>query len=194
MPKVTNPIDFDLFNSLFEYVLNSESGLIYKQDVMSGTRPIKAGTRAGCKHKKYWVICVNKRQYKVHRIVWTLHKGSDFDGVIDHINGDGFDNRIENLREASWVTNRQNISTPKNNTSGFIGVAWQEATKRWSASIMINGKRKFLGYFENPEDGFEAYVQAKKELHTFNPELRNWTGIKTKQPENGDAPRRELTT
>lgn len=166
-------MDFDFFNSRFFYdPINSKSGLAYKQDVKSGTRPIKAGTQAGCRHKNYWVLTANKKQYKVHRVVWMLNKGSDFNTYIDHINGNGFDNRIENLREASSAENRQNIAKLKNNTSGFIGVSWQENTQQWMASIMIDGKRKFLGYFKNAEEGFEAYKNAKKELHTFNPIIR----------------------
>lgn len=173
LAKKPIPMDFEFFNARFEYApTKSESGLVYRQDVMSGTRPIKAGTQAGCKHDKYWVITVKRRQYKVHRIIWMLHKGADFSTMVDHINGDGFDNRIENLREATDSDNRQNISVLKNNRSGFIGVAWQEATKRWTASIMVNGMRKFLGYYQTPEEGFEAYQKAKRELHLFNPEVR----------------------
>jgi len=173
MARKPTPMNFELFNDRFKYdPSNGGSSLVYKKDVVSGTRPIRKGSPAGCKHGKYWVITVDKRQYKVHRIVWLLHSGKDFDTQIDHINGDGLDNRIENLREATSADNRQNIAVLRNNRSGFIGVAWQEATKRWTASIMVNGVRKFLGYYQTPEEGFEAYTKAKRELHTFNPEVR----------------------
>lgn len=174
MAKKPAPMDFAVFNDRFKYDPSvGGSCLVYKKEVLSGTRPIRKGTPAGCKHTNYWVIAVDKRQYKVHRIVWMLHKGEDFEANIDHINGDGFDNRIENLREATSADNRQNIAVPKNNKSGFIGVAWQESTKRWSASIMANGVRTFLGYYQTPEEGFEVYAKAKRELHSFNPKVRS---------------------
>ena len=167
-------IDYEKFNEIFEYVDTAiGSGLIYKKDILSGRRPIKSGTMAGCKAKNYWVVAVDKKQYKVHRIVWALHKKADFNLCIDHINGNGYDNRIENLREATSAQNRQNSITPANNTSGFIGVSFDKQSMKWKASIMANGRRKFLGSFESAEEGFAAYIGAKKELHVFSPVLRN---------------------
>lgn len=173
MPRKPIPMNFDLFSSRFLYAPEiSPSGLIYKVDIASGARKIKAGTPVGCKSRQYWVVMVNRVQFKIHRIIWLLHTGQDFCHVLDHINGNGFDNRIENLRSATTAENRQNISLPKNNKSGFIGVSWTESTGKWMASIMVDGKRHFLGNFDDAKAASEAYAKAKERLHTFSPKLR----------------------
>lgn len=94
------------------------------------------------------------------------------DGEIDHINGDRKDNRLENLRLATSSENKQNIGLKSNNRSGFTGVSWFAAAKKWRADITIAGKMRHLGRFDTPEAAAEAYAKAKAELHTFNPVAR----------------------
>lgn len=183
MPRQPIPMNFELLASRFLYNPEvSPSGLIYKTDIASGARKIKAGTPVGCKAKKYWVVTVNRVQLKIHRIIWLLHTEQDFCYAIDHVNGNGFDNRIENLRSATDAENRQNLALPRNNRSGFIGVSWTEATGKWTASIMANGERHFLGHFDDAKSASEAYAKAKERLHIFNPKVRTQTeerGLRT---------------
>ena len=84
---------------------------------------------------------------------------------IDHINVARGDNRFSNLREATRSENLRNRGAQKNNTSGFKGVSWQKSSRKWDARINIHGKVVHLGYFDDPEDAYQAYCQAAKELH-----------------------------
>lgn len=105
--------------------------------------------------------------FQVHRIVWLMHHG-DLPDVLDHINGDRADNRIENLRSVTRAMNRQNLrSATRINRTGFLGVTLVARNKKrpFLAAIKVDGKRRELGYFEKPELAHEAYVTAKRKFH-----------------------------
>ena len=80
---------------------------------------------------------------------------------IDHINGNGLDNRKENLR---WVTpsqNQHNRRKTKNNTySKYKGVSWDRQHKVWVAKISVNYKRIYLGGYKTEITTAKAYDQA----------------------------------
>lgn len=80
----------------------------------------------------------------------------------DHKNGNGLDNRKNNLRLATDHQNSMNQGIRRDNTSGFKGVGLaKRCTKRpYSAAITLNGKLFYLGYFDNPIDAAKAYDQA----------------------------------
>lgn len=51
------------------------------------------------------------------------------------------------------------------NNSGFKGVAWSKAAGKWQAYITANRKRRHLGLFDTPEDGYAAYCESARKLH-----------------------------
>ena len=53
----------------------------------------------------------------------------------------------------------------KNNRSGIKGVHWNAADKRWKASIKVEGKNLYLGYFKNKDDAAAVVNVARTELH-----------------------------
>jgi len=75
--------------------------------------------------------------------------------VIDHINGNPFDNRRANLRICTNTQNSRNCKLSKNNTSGYVGVRMTESGK-WHAQIMVNRKEINLGRYEKLEDAIKA--------------------------------------
>ena len=85
-----------------------------------------------------------------HRMIFAL-KHNYLPEFIDHINGNRSDNRIENLRAATRQINGRNAKKPISNTSGHIGVSWNNRDKRWAAYITVNRKRKMLGNFVDKE-------------------------------------------
>lgn len=82
---------------------------------------------------------------------------------VDHINGNGLDNRKENLR---LCTHQQNLlnkkNSYKNNKLGIKGVCWRDDTKRFQAQICVGGKNIRLGYFNVLGDADQAYREAEK--------------------------------
>lgn len=120
----------------------------------------KAGNEAGGQNNGYLTIKLNRKSYKAHRIAWLLTYGSWPEDQIDHINGNGLDNRLENLRAVSKGENLRNQKIPKNNTSGTLGVSFDKRYKSYLASIQINGKSKYLGLFKNKEEAIAARAAA----------------------------------
>ena len=121
-------------------------------------------TAGGVSGTGYRNVGINGTLYLVHRIIWKLHHGTGPGPILDHINRDKQDNRVENLREISKAENCQNTVDPRsNNASGFMGVS--RHGDRWRATIWANGERKNLGCFDAPEQAQAAYLQAKALLH-----------------------------
>jgi len=119
-----------------------------------------------------WYAHSNKRGH-VYPRTWTGKGGQrmfmhamilgEYKGIVDHINGNGLDNRKANLRIATYSENGANRRiSKKNNTSGFKGVSWYKPHKKWRAGICFDGKCKHLGYFDSKEEAAEAYNKAAK--------------------------------
>lgn len=99
------------------------------------------------------------REY-AHRLVWVMHNGPIPDGMmVDHINLDKTDNRIENLRPVNKSGNAQN--------SRWKGFWLDTRSGKWRAQIKIDGKCKHLGLYNTEEDARQSYLKAKSELHKF---------------------------
>lgn len=114
---------------------------------------------------RYWCIKIDNKKYSAHRLAWLYIHGNFPSRHIDHIDGNGTNNAIANLREATRSENMQNRRLHSNNTSGMRGVMWHKATGKWLAKIQANGKPKHLGLFDSQGAAHEAYVNAAKELH-----------------------------
>lgn len=99
----------------------------------------------------------------MHRVLCEPEKGF----VVDHINGNGLDNRRTNLRVVPLSVNRLSAKVSKNNTTGFKGVVFEKRTGKWVSRVTrrIDGKRKsfHLGTFNSPHDAHDAYVAFIKE-------------------------------
>ena len=89
----------------------------------------------------------------MHQII--LGKKDDLE--VDHINGDGLDNRRENLR---FVTRQQNCWNAKGKSGGFKGATFSKEKGLWAARIYVSGHNRHIGYFKEEEDAAIAYNVA----------------------------------
>ena len=130
-----------------------------------GRPKAKAGSIAGGKNwKGYWLICVDGKRYRAHRLAWLYVYGSIPKHQIDHINQDKLDNRIANLREVTNAENHRNMGIPKNNKSGYRGVSFFKTRSKWVARIRDGAVYRCLGYFDCPTTAAIAYHKKKLEL------------------------------
>jgi hypothetical protein len=129
--------------------------------------PIKGrvvpGDRAGTTKGGYVTIRFRRRIITAHRLAWFYVHGVFPAKLLDHINCDGRDNRLANLREATASGNGANRKVSRNNTSGLKGVHWAADCGRWCAQIRVHGKRRNLGYFSTKAEAGAAYQRAAME-------------------------------
>lgn len=131
----------------------------------------REGTSAGSKRNydkngdlQYVCVGLDGKKYTAHRLAWLINYGRWPVGDIDHINGDGLDNRLANLREVPRFQNLRNASRQRNNTSGVTGVYWETQSKQWHAQIKSHGKVKFLGRFNTLDEATAARKKAEAEF------------------------------
>lgn len=91
---------------------------------------------------------------------------------VDHANGDGLDNRRQNLRQATQQQNMRNSRKYRGGSSRYKGVCWKIRNQRWLAQIYVSEqdasgvptKRKLhLGTFTDQETAARAYDAAARE-------------------------------
>lgn len=95
----------------------------------------------------------------MHRLLMCAKKGQQ----VDHANGNGLDNRRQNIRLCNQSQNNANIRTGHRASTGFRGV-YENPRGTYFAAISINGRIKNLGTFVQKEDAALAYDRAKKTL------------------------------
>lgn len=123
----------------------------------SGGHGRSAGKVAGHDDGKgYLSIMLLGQRYKLHRVIWMLHHGDYPMGMIDHINGDRRDNRIENLRLATAAQSVHNRLRAGGHGTGVS----KNARGRWCARIQAGGEKVYLGYYDTPEEAAAAYAGA----------------------------------
>lgn len=83
---------------------------------------------------------------------------------VDHLDGDGLNNRQSNLREAEGQ-NSANTHSHWDGTSVFKGVSWHESRHKWTAQLTVRGVKQHLGYFAVETDAARAYDAAARQVH-----------------------------
>jgi len=106
----------------------------------------------------YIVVYLKGKNYYAHRVAYYLHYGVDPGAnLVDHINGDRTDNRIENLRLVDHKGNGCNRAQ----ASG----AYLNNTNVWFSRIKVNGEKIYLGTFKTFDEAHQAYLEAKRTYH-----------------------------
>jgi hypothetical protein len=117
-------------------------------------------TRNGKKYIAFGVL--NKNMY-AHVIAWFLQTGSWAEEVVDHIDGDGTNNKWNNLRSVSRKINQRNKCRHRNNTSGHTGIYWEKRISKWFVKLAVDGKQVYLGYFKDKNEAIQCRLAAEKQ-------------------------------
>lgn len=103
------------------------------------------------------------RSVTMHREVVDAAPGEQ----VDHLNGDGLDNRRRNLRRATAGVNGRNRRTPSRRASSrWPNVVWNRSSDRWQAQCERRGRLVYLGTFVDELDAAQAvldYLRAERD-------------------------------
>ena len=141
-------LDYDLDTGVFTWKVNK-------------SQSTKAGDVAGWVCDGYRGIEINNKGYKAHRLAWLYVYGEMPKNLIDHIDNNRSNNRISNLREATYQSNSENYKTPKTNKSGVKNVSWYKNLNKWVVSMSIKKTKKTIGYFDDLELAELVAVEAR---------------------------------
>lgn len=145
-------------NRIFSY--DMETGLLTWR-VRQGIA--KPGDAAGIYPANgYPNVRILRHRLKIHQVAWLICYGKLPNGVIDHIDRDKRNNRIKNLREATFSENALNCDRFDHRNQGVTGATWSKYS--WISRISVDGRRVYLGRFPTAEAANAAYVAAEKKL------------------------------
>lgn len=144
------------------------TGLLFwrvREDVPARTNKRFAGKPAGGPDGQYGYITIRlyDRLYQAHRLVWLHVHGVWPEAVLDHIDGNPTNNRLENLRPATRAENNRNKIGK--GVTPYKGITREPGTNRWVAQIQLGKKNHRLGSFDTPELAHAAYCEAAARYH-----------------------------
>jgi hypothetical protein len=119
---------------------------------------------AGANATNCITVTVDGRRYVAHRIIWKLVHGVEPKHLIDHVDGDPFNNKLNNLREATYTENNRNC-VPYGRSKAKGVYQCRKGSTRWSARIRTPSGRTTLGTFDTIEEASAAYAAAALSLH-----------------------------
>lgn len=146
---------------VFKY--DPETGFIFWSKPRKGI--LKNGVAGTITKRGYVSVMVDGKKLYRHRIAWALTHGEFPHCPIDHINGIKGDDRIENLRLATYSQNGYNRGKTSHNKTGFKGVHVVKRSGKFRSRITVNKEVFTLGVFDTSEDAAEAYQKAAKTMH-----------------------------
>lgn len=107
----------------------------------------------------YIQVSIDDRLYRAHMLIWIMHNNT-ISGVIDHIDGDGLNNKLSNLRDIKQSSNIRKCKMRKNNTNGYRGVSLTDSGK-YAVAITKNRKKIHLGRYTDIAYAGRVYATAE---------------------------------
>ena len=109
-----------------------------------------------------------KSTIQLHRIVAKAFlPNPENKKVVNHIDGDKLNNRVDNLE---WTSHRENSCHYYNNidTGTPVGVYKRKKYNKYTSHVHVDGKKIFLGDYNTAEDAYQARVEYFKSNNIKN--------------------------
>jgi hypothetical protein len=106
----------------------------------------------------YRQLYVQGKGYLLHRLIFYYHNGY-FPKVVDHIDGDITNNKIENLQGCDQRLNIAKSKMFKTNNTGFRGVHFNKLANKYEAYVWIDSKKHYCGLYNTAGDAYNARIE-----------------------------------
>ena len=143
---------------------------VYQISDLGRVKSLKYGKEKilkGSMGKTYKSVNIQGQRKCMHVLVAEAFLGHVTCGhsiVVDHVDGNHLNNRLDNLQ---LISHRENIVKglkAKGGTSKHVGVSWGKHVNKWLVRIEVNGKQKHLGVFTDELEASEAYQTELNKL------------------------------
>lgn len=165
MTPTEHELSIEELNKLFFY--DKEGFLVEK--TTRNSRATKGKIVGSSDGKGYLTVNINKRRYRVHRIIWAMHNNRWPEDEIDHIDRNKSNNKIENLREAS-----RSINSLNRRKNGYYKCdEGYRAQLRFNKKTYIGPRRASIEEALHDFDDFNASVTQLVECLSCKEEVRD---------------------
>lgn len=144
------------------FTFNHETGVLAWKVKRPGPGTSIGQEAGSIKHDgRYRSFVLFHKRYYTHRVIWELVNGPIPEGMcIDHINGNGLDNKLSNLRITTLSGNQRNRRVPKTNRTGVPGVVHHGNGKGFNVTCA----GRYVGYFTD----ITQAIQVRKHAEGIN--------------------------
>lgn len=145
-------------------MINNREVLLSEEDFDLYERAITISKTHPQSKTRYASTWLDKKNAYIHRVVMArvLNRTLLRSERVDHINGNGLDNRRENLRVCTHAQNMRNQNRVVNATSKYKGVSFYRGW--WHSRLTYNYKSVYIGKYDNEYDAMLAYNEKANEL------------------------------
>lgn len=163
------------WHSYFEYSEESPSGLVWKiPRLFKGVENYKrvgqpVGSKVITKNNSYWSVGLTvegvRFTYALHRVIWVMFNGQvDINNDIDHLDGNGLNNNISNLRECTKSVNSRNQRIRIDNKTGTNSIFYEKTRtgEGFRACVVGEDGSKYRKFFSIGKYGENARLLAEE--------------------------------
>ena len=145
---------------LLDRYIYDDGRLLYRKNIGSGIAGQEVGTFDRDGYKR---TTINRKPYRIHRLIFMMHYGY-IPKILDHIDKNPNNNKIENIRIATHSQNNSNRGMHKRNVSGYKGVAFLKDRNLYRAKLVVDKKQVYMKTFKTAEEAYKAYCNASKQF------------------------------
>ncbi len=136
-----------------DYVYDSFTGRILEKNSLKD--------KSTQTHRGYRRIYAAGGEFALHRLIFFFKHGY-FPKIVDHIDGDLFNNKVENLQDCTQSVNIAKAKKFRTNTTGFTGVSYHKEAKKYESYFWKDYKKIYCGLFDTAEEAYKARQENKE--------------------------------